>query len=438
LSFNTNTALKGIYGANSNVVKSQFYTALWHGKTESSANTHNAIDRTIHARKRRVLAQAFTDSSLKGMESYMLASIDVFCAQISPGSTNGAKSDSFDKTDPREWSQGRNMANLCTYLTFDVLGDLCFGKSFDLLTTSTNRFMLRLVQLGSARSVLTGSFLPLRRWALDKYLFPGLVIAQQTFRNFAGGMAISRSKMGVKTDRKDFYYYLLSAKDPQTGSGYSSHELWAESSLLIAAGADTSSTALSASFHYLLHNPRTLQKLVKEIRSTFQDSTEIISGSKLNSCIYLRACIEETLRMAAPIPGILPREVLPGGLEIDGEHIPAGVEVGVAAQALHYNPAYFPDRNTFRPERWIAENDEARASIALATSAFCPFSIGSRGCIAKKMAYAELSLALARTVWEFDMRLAEGTKADPGMLYKMKDALITIKDGPMVEFAIKV
>lgn len=39
-----------------------------------------------------------------------------------------------------------------------------------------------------------------------------------------------------KGERKDFFHYLLDAKDPQTGEGYSMSELWSESNLLIAAG----------------------------------------------------------------------------------------------------------------------------------------------------------------------------------------------------------
>jgi cytochrome P450 len=140
--------------------------------------------------------------------------------------------------------------------------------------------------------------------------------------------AIERSKIGLDTDRKDFFYYLLNARDPETGKGFTGPELWGESNLLIIAGSDTTSTALAGSFFYLVHNPSTLKKLTDEIRSTFETVEDINSGLTLNLCTYLRAVIDEAMRLSPPVGGILPREVLPGGLEVDGIHIPEGTYLG--------------------------------------------------------------------------------------------------------------
>lgn len=41
-----------------------------------------------------------------------------------------------------------------------------------------------------------------------------------------------RTKLGEETDRRDFFYYLLKARDPETGQGFSTPELWGESNLL--------------------------------------------------------------------------------------------------------------------------------------------------------------------------------------------------------------
>lgn len=63
LSFNSNTALKDIYGFKSNARKADFYKAFWASK--DSASTHSSIDKAIHARKRRVLSHAFSDAAIK-------------------------------------------------------------------------------------------------------------------------------------------------------------------------------------------------------------------------------------------------------------------------------------------------------------------------------------------------------------------------------------
>ena len=79
----------------------------------------------------------------------------------------------------------------------------------------------------------------------------------------------------------------------------------------------------------------------------------------------------------------------------------------------------------------------SEANVALAQAAFCPFSIGPRGCIGKGVAYLELSIALARVVHLYDLRLKRGEEEvgrgeDGG--YGLVDCFIAQKKGPVVEF----
>jgi len=200
-------------------------------------------------------------------------------------------------------------------------------------------------------------------------------------------------------------------------------------------------------FFYLVHNPHTLDLLAEEICRTFQDVEEIHHSPTLNSCVYLRAVIDEAMRLSPPVGGILPREVLPGGIDIDGMHIPAGIIVGTPHYALHHNADYFPNPFSFQPERWIAESHphNTEDSVALAQSAFSPFSIGPRGCIGKGIAYMELMTTLARVVLMYEMRKVKGTNVGEGSMdnnigrqrleeYQLKDCFTSMKDGPMVEF----
>lgn len=264
---------------------------------------------------------------------------------------------------------------------------------------------------------------------------------------YSKAQAAERSKVGLDTDRKDFFYYLLNARDPETGKGFTGPELWGESNLLIIAGSDTTSTALASAFFYLVHNPAALEKLSEEVRSVFDNVEDIHAGPQLNSCVYLRAVIDEAMRLSPPVGGALPREVLPGGIDIDGHHIPAGVVVGTPHYALHHHPSYYPAPFIFTPERWIAGSSSSvtRDSVALAQSAFCPFSVGPRGCIGKGLAYNELMTGLGRTVWMYDFKLAEGERVGEGSAdmewgrqregeYQLSDSFTSLKNGPMVEF----
>lgn len=119
--------------------------------------------------------------------------------------------------------------------------------------------------------------------------------------------------------------------DLDTGTQvYSQQELFAEANLLVIAGSNTTAINLSAFFFYIVRNRRCYEKLVKEIRSTFQAVDEIESGPKLASCRYLRASLDESTCITPARPSELSRTVLPGGLTIDGKHYPAGITIGTS------------------------------------------------------------------------------------------------------------
>lgn len=133
-------------------------------------------------------------------------------------------------------------------------------------------------------------------------------------------------------------------------------------------------------------------------------------------------------------------------MTIDGDHLPADTVVGVPMYAIHHNPAYFPDPFKFRPERWIESPDSPTEAIALARRAFNPFSIGTRQCIGRNLAYLQLKLTLAHLLFKFDLREAKdemgrgGGRNGLGMgreredEFQLWDALGFGRDGPMVEF----
>jgi cytochrome P450 len=257
--------------------------------------------------------------------------------------------------------------------------------------------------------------------------------------------------------RKDFFFYLLHAKDPSTGDTFQPQDLVGEAALLVGAGSDTSSTAISALFFYLARNERVLKKLQEEVRAAFTDVEEIKYSAKLTNLPYLRACIDEALRMSPPVPGLLDRLVLEGGAMIDGHHIPAGTTVGVPIYAIHHNETYFPDSFSYIPERWIPGPESSATagflvtptSVEVAKSGFHAFSSGPRGCVGKNMAYMELYTAVARVMFLFEMRLKAGDHTGEGGgavewatgegrqrkgEYQLRDWLISDREGPVVQF----
>lgn len=210
---------------------------------------------------------------------------------------------------------------------------------------------------------------------------------------------------------------------------------------------------MAATLFYLVRNPAALAKVTEEIRGKFVDVEQIIHGPALGSCTYLRACVDEAMRMSPSVGGILPREVLPGGITIEGNFIPAGTVVGTPHYTIHHNEAYYPKPYSYVPERWMvgAKNpltgtETVQDDVSRASSAFCPFSIGPRGCIGKGLAYVEMTTTLARTLFLYDVRKAVA-EADPSEghpslewgrhrpdEFQLVDTFTSAKKGPVLEF----
>jgi cytochrome P450 len=156
------------------------------------------------------------------------------------------------------------------------------------------------------------------------------------------------------------------------------------------------------------------------------------------------------MRLSPPIGGLLPREVLRGGLTVDGEYLPEGVEVGVPHYAIHHNEMYYPEPFLFKPERWIVTESTSpklggtEASVAITRSAFCAFGVGRTSCVGKLLAYQEMSILLARIIWLYDLRLQTGSIAGEGHPslgkhraqvneFQTWEGFFSTHDGPMVE-----
>jgi cytochrome P450 len=206
-------------------------------------------------------------------------------------------------------------------------------------------------------------------------------------------------------------------------------------------GSDTSSTTLAGTLFYLSHNPTPYQKARNEVRTIFQNASEIRMGAKLNSCTYLRACIDEALRMSPPVGGALWREVCSGGLTIGPHFFPAGVDLGVGIYSVHHNAEYFDAPFQYRPERWlVGANGSTKESVERAKSVFYPFSLGPRSCIGKGLAYHELTLTMAQILCQFEFSSADPNSSGIGrgeesvQEFRLRDHVTGAKSGPWLKF----
>jgi cytochrome P450 len=251
-------------------------------------------------------------------------------------------------------------------------------------------------------------------------------------------------------NKVDIFGSLLQVKGPETLESLPAPELISESALLIIAGSGSVATALSATFFYLSRSPSAYKKVTEEIRSTFSSANSIYPSPQLTSCRYLRACIDEAMRLAPSVTGAQWREVQTGGAIIDGQHIPAGYDVGTGTYALHHNADYFPEPFSFKPERWLVDEVQSQGSldsVRVSESAFAPFSTGPRGCAGKNLAYRTMTVTMAMVLYRFDFRQVTGKagKLGEGRLgaaygrhrdgeFQILETWASTVDGPLLQF----
>ncbi|PLB46468.1 benzoate 4-monooxygenase cytochrome P450 [Aspergillus steynii IBT 23096] len=428
LLFKTPRAYRDIFNNKANVKRSKFYDIMTRHPEDTSTLT--GTDPVLHAQKRRVLNSVFSEKSIRSMEPLLAKHVNRWCELLVDG--NG-----------HEWSSPRKMSDTCDHLVLDVLCDLCFGRAVDTKEPGDNEyrkiphiiafFLKILYPLG--HSPWLNLVVWLKPRGLDRLL--GVMTPPQ-MQNLEG-----------QQSRNDMLQHLINAVDPVTAQrGLTPAALEAEVVMLTIAGSDTTSVILAGFFFYITRTPHAYAKIVSEIRSTFTSFEEIKSGPKLlSSCRYMRACVDETMRITPAGPSELPRIALPGGLMIDGAYIPEGVTVGVSHWSFYRNEDYFKDPDVYRPERWIVdpETGVTEQDVAWARSSCVPFAAGTTSCAGKNFALLELYLTIVKTLWLYDMRLLPGDMTGTrskhshwgnydSNVFQVADSYISMRDGPMVQF----
>lgn len=220
LSICSASALKTIYGAKANVQKSEWYPAVFFG-----TSVFNAVDKNVHARKKRVMANAFSDQAIRGMETHMTQVVRQWSAAL------GAEPKSDGWTSPRDMSQWS------AFLTLDVLGELVFGKSFGTVSSSENRYFIGvLAQSVRVRNAI-GQVPFLFKLSVDTLLMRGQKERRQKQIGFAFAAIQERLAAGPDgSGRKDMLHYLQHGRDSETGQGLPDAELKGETVLLLSAG----------------------------------------------------------------------------------------------------------------------------------------------------------------------------------------------------------
>ncbi|KAH7309080.1 cytochrome P450 [Stachybotrys elegans] len=429
LVFNSAQAMKDIY-LNDRLFKSHIYNDIRHADLKNSV--FDTVDKPTHRWKRKLIGQGVSERSMRIFLPTMLEQIDVFLDLLASSSKTPV-----------------NMTDRLKRLGMDLISILALGYPLNTQTEEKNRFMINAHILGEFRGNLFLHFTTIKKLRIYEVLERLAAADVKHYFNTVENMLKTRIEED-KNVRHDLYSLIGDEMNPNKEYSVSS-EIWAELGFFFPAGGETTASLLSAAFFYLARHPDVYKKLADEIRSTFATDKEIVPGPKLSGCKYLRACLDETLRISPPVSGTpwreLPADDASGEpLVIDGHVIPPGIEIGVNMYALHHNEEYFPEPFAFRPERWL-EGGATEGERKLMQDAWAPFSMGARTCPGRAMANQQATLVMAKTFWSFDFETAPGELGKLGAgrkglgvgreregEFQLYEIIAATHDGPMLVF----
>ncbi|KAL7756326.1 hypothetical protein ACKLNR_013319 [Fusarium oxysporum f. sp. zingiberi] len=327
-----------------------------------------------HRLQRRSLAHAFSAKALRDNEESVQFHVKLLLERLGQNAGPG--------------TGGANMSEVFNWLTFDVIGDLTFGESFDSLNQWRPSEWVTWL-LGFISSL---TFLPF----INRFKIPMTLVVSVMPSYLKEKIDIhttekikKRIGMGNSRDREDFFAYILRKESDNLDLVH----LREQAKVLMIAGSETTANLLAATTYYLLKNPDKLANLQAEVRSAFSARDEV-TGDAVAHLPYLNGVIEEGLRIFPPVPFGPPRVC--AGATIDGHHVPKGVVVSVDGFATTHDERNFIRPDEFLPERWIGEGFGDRKEASK------PFSLGPRGCLGINLAYMEARVTMASLVWKYD------------------------------------
>jgi cytochrome P450 len=280
----------------------------------------------------------------------------------------------------REGRRIVDLLGLFQELTLEIAGEALFSQT---LAPYTRRLRERLDRYGTrlARPSLLDLALP-RGWPS-----PAELLRRRLGRSWFALVAeivAERRARGVTDPPADLFDTLVSARDPETGRGFSERELRDQIATFLIAGHETTALALFWSAYLLALAPEVQEEAAEEASGR--------EAAEAGGFPLLRAVVQEALRLYPPAFTIVREAAEPD--EVAGRTLAPGDLVVVAPWVLHRHERLWSEPDRFDPRRFLP------GAPPVDRFAYLPFGIGPRVCIGAQFALVEacavLALLLAR------------------------------------------
>ena len=296
--------------------------------------------------------------------------------------------------------------------TLDIIGTAGMGHDFNSLEYPDTKINVTYRDIFSPtpqqrRMALLGLFLP--QWflrALPVAHNNRIVDSANTIKEVSREL-IRQKKRNLDSKEKRLDADILSVA--LESGGFTEEDLVNQMMTFLAAGHETTASAMTWAFYLLCLHPDVQTRLREEIRANIppidETETETVTAASLDQCHYLHAVCNEVLRLYPPVPGTL-RET---GCDtsILGQYVPKKTKILLSPWAINTATALWgPDADKFNPDRWMGPG-KANSGGAESNYAFLTFLHGPRSCIGQAFAKAEFACLLAAVVGRFEIKNAD-------------------------------
>ncbi|XP_051167080.1 cytochrome P450 6k1-like [Leptopilina boulardi] len=216
-------------------------------------------------------------------------------------------------------------------------------------------------------------------------------------------------RKNLKIKGNDFLDVIIQLRDNKispNGFELEGDNLLSQAVVFFAAGYEPSSSVMGFCLFELAKHREIQNKLRNQINNAIVKNNGKITYEMLTEMQYLDMILSETLRKYPTMPIIDRKATSDYKIEETGLVIKKGTAILVPLLGLHYDPQYFPDPEKFDPERFSSDNKLRNPYVNM------PFGLGSRGCIASRLALLQVKLGLIIIISRFEMSLLKKTSIE--------------------------
>ncbi|KAK7431026.1 hypothetical protein QQZ08_002556 [Neonectria magnoliae] len=385
-----------LYGITTKFIKSPFYDLSAVHDEDGLVPDPFVIrnDKPLHSRMKRNAANAYSLNGLIQVEPWVEPVISRFIDVLDDHARSNAVCD---------------LGELLKRFAMDAVCNLTFGSDFGYLEKGDQLNFFKSIDLFTAYMSIFGHVAWLHPYLLGNSTLAQFVTRGDTsstamFKTSAQELQKFRTSPPAEGDAMTFLSRLALNQSANPKS-ITDREIITHAFGNVSAGSDTTAIAMRAVFYYTLKNADAYSRLCSEVRGNLEEPVRFQPAYNLP---FLKAVVQEAMRMHPSVGQLLGRTVPVGGAIIGGHQIGAGAEVGMSPWVLHRDPEVFPDPDIFKPERWLlGEGCTDEEHLRLMNRSFFAFGHGAHSCSGKHISIMEVTKLIPTLLLRYDLELVE-------------------------------